>query len=116
MTCSMSLIEPVRLLAGMASALTRSNGSAAATAGTTITFRNVRRSTVPIARPSYLEYRLETKPPHANRATLTQGVEWSSASRCLGGRCQNRLVSDESASPVRRQLVRQSAHTLSPLY
>src|SRR5262244_3163878 len=82
MMCSTSSSERVRLLAGMASALLKSSGSAAATAGAPNIPKNVRRSTVPMANPPNVATR--NQPPDPIDGTLPQRDRRSIFRRCLG--------------------------------
>src|SRR5215471_8431400 len=73
-TCSTSSIVPDRMCAGMASALSRVCGSAAATAGTPSSARNVRRSTLVMTTP------LPVPVPEVKRLD-TNGVPLTKADR-----------------------------------
>ena len=84
--CSTSLMVPVRLWAGMASARLRSSGSAAASAGDPIIFRKVRRSFGFMERP-FRELRLQ----ESGRGRLSR--------RCLGGVSRVRRLSNMDTKP-----------------
>src|SRR5215510_7653115 len=85
-TCSTSLIVPDRLWAGIASALQRLCGTAAATAGTPNIARNVRRSTLLMATPlPYLCRFIKVRGPDANDVALTKAVRQPTAASRLGG-------------------------------
>src|SRR5262249_32812632 len=85
-TCSTSLIVPDRLCAGMASALQRLCGTAAATAGAPNIARNVRRSTLLMATPlPYLHRFTKVRGPDANDVALTKALRQPTAPSGLGG-------------------------------